>query len=389
MNPYFVEKTTVQDYLVSRDRKSWTARYDVASCNGVCSPTFRGVEVSEASWTEQGHSGHWFAAFPSIQTFGGNVSYADALSKAVTSTQTSVVAKTRNEFDLLTTLGEMRETLNYLSQTINTASGLVKKFSNASGGPSNVASFSSMRPRDALRSSNRTIQSMGNRWMEYRYAIMPLVYTVQDLLKVLGKQGILFAGYHSFENIPIIPIGVPNGVPDIYLERSVTGNILVASHAKCRYDKFGINGYTWATLGLNPLSTAWELVPLSFVVDWFINVGDYIRASTSPDFSLESKFCTSIKLNLREETWLNMKGTDSFSFSRGASPCGAAFTLTRSHNWSKRGLLTVKTTESLHRSLFTPSDVGLTIQPNFMNWKRWIDAFVLSHQRAKSVFRSI
>lgn len=29
-------------------------------------------------------------------------------------------------------------------------------------------------------------------------------------------------------------------------------------------------------LGINPLLTAWELVPYSFVVDWFIPIGDFI-----------------------------------------------------------------------------------------------------------------
>lgn len=36
-------------------------------------------------------------------------------------------------------------------------------------------------------------------------------------------------------------------------------------------------------LGLtNPLSVAWELVPLSFVVDWFLPVGDYVQSLVPP-----------------------------------------------------------------------------------------------------------
>jgi hypothetical protein len=39
------------------------------------------------------------------------------------------------------------------------------------------------------------------------------------------------------------------------------------------------NSMTWAArwYSLNPVSIAWELMPFSFVVDWFMNVGDYLR----------------------------------------------------------------------------------------------------------------
>jgi hypothetical protein len=36
------------------------------------------------------------------------------------------------------------------------------------------------------------------------------------------------------------------------------------------------------TLGLlNPLSLAWELLPYSFVIDWFLPIGDYLAATTA------------------------------------------------------------------------------------------------------------
>jgi hypothetical protein len=41
--------------------------------------------------------------------------------------------------------------------------------------------------------------------------------------------------------------------------------------------------FTLSQYGLtNPLAVAWELVPLSFVVDWFVSVGSFIRSIQRP-----------------------------------------------------------------------------------------------------------
>jgi hypothetical protein len=41
--------------------------------------------------------------------------------------------------------------------------------------------------------------------------------------------------------------------------------------------------YDLTKLGLtNPLSTAWEILPLSFVIDWFIPIGNFLTALTPP-----------------------------------------------------------------------------------------------------------
>lgn len=50
------------------------------------------------------------------------------------------------------------------------------------------------------------------------------------------------------------------------------------------------------SLGLvNPLSLAWELLPMSFVVDWFIPIGGFLRQLTAPlglefTYGYETKF---------------------------------------------------------------------------------------------------
>jgi uncharacterized protein YjiS (DUF1127 family) len=65
------------------------------------------------------------------------------------------------------------------------------------------------------------------------------------------------------------------------------------------------SGLTEGTLGslfkygaLNPLTTAWELVPYSFVWDWFVNLGDMLGAMEAFAFAEERIGWTTVKCTL-------------------------------------------------------------------------------------------
>ncbi len=54
------------------------------------------------------------------------------------------------------------------------------------------------------------------------------------------------------------------------------GNVSATISSRVRVDN--PNLFLASRLGLtNPAAVAWELVPYSFVVDWFVNVGDYLN----------------------------------------------------------------------------------------------------------------
>lgn len=121
-------------------------------------------------------------------------------------------------------------------------------------------------------------KSAANNWLEYHFGWTPLIHDIYDAVEVVNNP------LKSFQPTR----GVGREARDagvIYQEDTYT------ICAAMRYQQYvtgqgatvqAISNDTYHTLEqfglLNPLSIAWELVPFSFIVDWFANVGDVLRA---------------------------------------------------------------------------------------------------------------
>lgn len=141
--------------------------------------------------------------------------------------------------------------------------------------------------RDALkRSADELASELASVWLNYRYNIMPNVYLAQDIFEAnlrFGRQFVTAAG--TVRNDGSLPVG--------------RHRISMSTKLRCVIKrKFSAKS---ANSGLTVISndifvTAWELVPLSFVYDWFINFGDLLAAQTyavgweAEKCSLASKF---------------------------------------------------------------------------------------------------
>lgn len=109
-------------------------------------------------------------------------------------------------------------------------------------------------------------------WLSYRYGWMPLLSDVDGAVDALTRpamSGILaFARCKrpfSFEKVFTAP-----GYSQVV---SVTGYVSAGVYYECK------NSTDFTSLGLsNPAEVAWELVPYSFVVDWFIPIGKALSA---------------------------------------------------------------------------------------------------------------
>lgn len=134
-------------------------------------------------------------------------------------------------------------------------------------------------------------------WMNFRYNIMPVKYTVDDALNLLAS---FYNEYDSSraKDVFTTPItGLPDGwVAVTSLEWNVSHKCLVKS-------RYAVNQNLSSRIlshgSANLAKTIWELGTRTFVVDWFINAGDYLIALLGIDMSEDRK--TSYSWNIQQK----------------------------------------------------------------------------------------
>lgn len=242
-------------------------------------------------------------------------------------------------YDLLTEIGEFKTTLSFVFGTLG-----------------EILRLSATLKRDMFRAKKRpgaTLASIASElaslWMAYRYAVMPLAYSANDILDYYSSTFTPYATVrkgqstqHNFE--------LPNGWrADGSLES------IDRCYVKTR---FALD-LALHDLKFNPLSTAWELIPLSFVVDWVFNVGDTLSALVSPRGIAERAVQYSKQIR---DQHVVISRTDGY---------GGHFVLTGSS----------------YRALpITPLDhIGLSLDFS-MSWKRWLDALALTWGMTKKSY---
>jgi len=141
------------------------------------------------------------------------------------------------------------------------------------------------------------VKAASNAWLAYTYGVRPLIqslYGVADEnIRVVINKTANFSGRASMKVVPktvtLSTMFGPVTYPIVggYVKHSVTLGVDV------RTDQFDLA--RWSSL--NPASIAWELMPFSFVVDWFYNVGGYLR-SMETALLYGSKFRSGYRTNL-------------------------------------------------------------------------------------------
>lgn len=177
-------------------------------------------------------------------------------------------------FDLGTALGELRETVrmfkDFLSQFVKI-----------------ITTMKAEHLIELMNSPN----ALASRWLWYRYGLMPLVYSIRDWIKANNAKDTKLKWYSERKA----------GSWQYNKEEEFDwdhGNFSLG----CTYDidvKIAAYGYAGSQIRpqlfrIAPLTTGWELLRFSFIVDWFVEVGSFLTsleaAGEFPDLALSRNY---------------------------------------------------------------------------------------------------
>lgn len=126
--------------------------------------------------------------------------------------------------------------------------------------------------------TRKTNISTSNLYLEWHFGLSPLIKDVQDAAKVLTdpipNTAVQGSAEEVFQHVVRTEYGGASA-GTYYQDRWETR---VRHRQGCQYAITNPNLAMASQLGvLNPAALLWEIVPFSFVADWFVNVGDWLQ----------------------------------------------------------------------------------------------------------------
>lgn len=268
------------------------------------------------------------------------------------------------DIDLGVNLSEIALTISMLVNPIKAAANFLKKFST--------------RPekKPGAWSPKKVSKYLGSKWLEYRYGWTPLVGDINSAMKLvkvayfpeLSRTTMID---RSESSTPETFVGMNLLAPCYFTLRYATESTTVTTdRAACYFSIVNSKQFQAVRYGTsltNLPALIWELVPYSFVLDWWLDLGTWIRACT-PDSSVAVKgYCVSRKVDFRQNNVGISLAINSSSPLRSA----------------------LSTCYSLHKTTYQRWFVAETpfvlpkLDMAFSSVKHAVDAVFLSHQQFK------
>jgi hypothetical protein len=192
------------------------------------------------------------------------------------------------DIDLGVALGEARETAHMLSSAMLSTFVAAKRAKRGDFSGMLKALGLSANTDPKLQRFRDIPDKAAGCWLGYSYGVRPLLSDVFGAVSALEKRmnvpDVITRRVSTFEEIDLELQGTYNarpgfGDPDTCLK-------FKGGHRCSEKLTFTVANpftYTLSQLGLtNPLNVAWELVTLSFVVDWFLPIGSWIQGLVPP-----------------------------------------------------------------------------------------------------------
>ncbi len=171
-----------------------------------------------------------------------------------------------SNLNLAQAMAEYRQTARLFSNAVRDVAGIIRNIRSGRGGEK---LFKALQ-----QPPNKMSKAVANRWLEIQYGIRPLMSDVHGSAEALAKaldEGVFM--YQSVKRVEksFVPTSYAflNGGTTHVVSQRVTARYRISSAAVKQLSEVGIT---------NPALLAWEIIPYSFVIDWFVPVGNWLAS---------------------------------------------------------------------------------------------------------------
>lgn len=182
--------------------------------------------------------------------------------------------------DALTDLVEIRQTAGLIGTQFNRINAFAMKAAKL------ARDIRRGRVKQWLRGGRRGkappswLDTFSQLWLEYRYGWRPLIKSVEDMIAALQsklKKGDIVRGSGSV-TVDLSDAKVTVTTPTAWTTR--TEDYVISGSRTYRGKAYAEINTSQAVFQFDPLVTAWESIPYSFIVDWALQVGNWLQAIT-------------------------------------------------------------------------------------------------------------
>lgn len=227
----------------------------------------------------------------------------------------------QNKTNVAQFIAEREQTANLIAST---ARRLAQAIENLRRGNVVGVAHALFGTKNAKRGIKRVAGGIPEQWLALQYGWKPLLSDVYGSCEELaalttGVQPEVFTvtatAQTNFDRSTYVSGGDGGWIPPVEWSSSsgaVRGKALVAAKVSSDF----VTGASRTGL-INPLTLGWELLPYSFVVDWFYPVGDFLERCNATDGLTFSRGYITQKYNMNWRAAL--KGSPNFSGTPGWS----------------------------------------------------------------------
>lgn len=296
----------------------------------VCSPMYRETlyhDIDHTIFAAEGNQGAWPIKWDDHLTYG----LTEPVARTLQSTDISALDARLNQFSretdlaitrahanvdvsemmLLASLGELPETLNWMKNLIIRAIRVTRAFQSkaerakilrtllysmeeadgkkairhATRRYEGFVQLLKSRAERATKRKSSVVDDFSNLWLEYRYAIRPLISDMQNacnaLNAIIESKRATARGheYTSGKREEYVNRVFDNGVTHFETRTKISEEESIRARAGVLFEIEERVVSLLTIFGLDqPIESMYELIPFSFILDWFFSIGDLLQS---------------------------------------------------------------------------------------------------------------